>query len=176
MIEIARDGWELHAEGAWLVIPTNCFVKLNGANVMGAGVAKQARRRFADLEAVYGNTLLAKIRPGRPVGEPVQHNDLASAERLVVAYSAKRLVCAPVKLNWWLAADLTLIERCLRELVDLATAYPQMRLAVPRLGCGNGGRDWESEVRPLAEQALVAADPDVAERLIWLSPPAVEPR
>lgn len=175
-IEIARDGWELHAAGEWLVIPTNLFVKNNRANVMGAGIAKQARRRFADLEAAYGARLLRKVRPSRAPGEPVESGDIEAAGRIVVAFGGHKLVCAPVKFNWWMSADLALIERSLTELVDLAAAYPDMRLALPRLGCGNGGRDWDSEVRPLVERIIGAAAAQVRERFTLLTPPVVEPR
>ena len=49
--------WDYHSKGYWVVIPTNLGWKANGEAVMGAGLAKQAAKRFPNLAKEYGSVL-----------------------------------------------------------------------------------------------------------------------
>jgi hypothetical protein len=162
------DLWTLYDQGLFVVDPTNAYVKADGRNVMGAGVSRQVMTRWPTEPAWYGARLLAEVRPGRPAGAPVEAGDLA--ERLLVVDDEHRLLFAPVKLNWWQPADLALIERSLAELGDWLSAHPKTEIALPRLGCGNGGRDWASEVRPLFVSWLQRLADPVHARVVLLVP------
>jgi len=46
---IKGDIWNLHKVG-WIIIPTNGFVKKNGENVMGRGLAKQVKDKYLSFQ------------------------------------------------------------------------------------------------------------------------------
>lgn len=135
------DIWTL-LPGHHIVIPTNVGWKANGANVMGAGLAKDAARRYPELAAWYG--AFCK-----------EHAALTS----VTSYPAGPLILFPVKklrmeqpwMSWASEASLDLIERSARQLSELPGEDP---IAVPMVGCGNGGRKPE-EVIPILNRYLM---------------------
>ena len=51
------DIWNVEPKDAWIVVPTNVGWKRDGSNVMGAGLAKQARLKFKQLPYDYGKWL-----------------------------------------------------------------------------------------------------------------------
>jgi O-acetyl-ADP-ribose deacetylase (regulator of RNase III) len=76
----------------------------------------------------------------------------------------------PTKRHWKDKSKLADIEAGLLALVQEVRAHGIRRIALPALGCGNGGLDW-SEVRPRIEAAF-AALPEVD---VLLYPPSVLP-
>lgn len=64
----------------------------------------------------------------------------------------------PVKHNWMQKADLALIQQSCRELVSmLGTEVSSGALIyLPEVGCGNGHRDFETEVSPILNKELKA--------------------
>lgn len=131
MIERHSDLWEMHRVPGHLVcISVNGCVKRNGCAVMGAGCAKQATQIHLGIAKQFGDYL--KKRGNQPG---------------VLEGNGWQLGVLPVKHNWWERADLKLIEDSVRWLMD--NDCGDVTFHVPRLGCGNGGRDWETEVRPL---------------------------
>lgn len=132
--EVNRDIWTYHADGNYVVIPTNGTVKKNGEAVMGRGLAFQAAWRFSNLSQVLGTHLL-------------------SGGNNVYAFPAYRLITFPVKHHWHEAADLELIEKSFQQLVPKANQLGKFPVVLPRVGCGNGRLLWEN-VRPVAERYL----------------------
>jgi hypothetical protein len=125
-------------------VTTNGFVKKNGEAVMGAGVAKQAKMMYPELPKRVGQIISLLGNHVAPL--PIPPIDYA-------------LWIFPVKHNWWEPADLDLIERSAHEAVEQANDISailsrEIIVALPRPGCGNGHRDWESEVRPLIAPIL----------------------
>src|SRR2546421_684027 len=59
----------------------------------------------------------------------------------------------PTKRHWRGKSRLEDIEAGLEDLVRVITDLRIQSIAVPPLGCGNGGLDWE-EVRPVIERSL----------------------
>ena len=57
----------------------------------------------------------------------------------------------PVKHNWFNNADISLIKRSAKELLDWSE--PFRSIVLPRPGCGNGGLKWE-DVKPVLEPIL----------------------
>lgn len=120
-----------------LVNPVNCV------GVMGKGLALEFKRRyplnFQEYEAACSRSA---IRPGRmfafETGEGVP-------PQIIINFPTKR--------HW---KDGSRLEDIALGLVDLATELMSRQLrtvAVPALGCGNGGLAW-SEVRSLIESEL----------------------
>lgn len=140
MRELEGDIWELRNDG-WVGITINGTLKKDGKLVMGAGVAKQAKDRFPNLDTFLGY--------------------LVSRQGLGVLFLAsERLIAIPTKHNWYdPTSDQALIEQGVETLsrkIKNHSSPIQARLPIylPRLGCGNGKLDWQTEVRPIMEKYL----------------------
>jgi len=129
MREVTGNLWDYPAD--WRVIPTNGFIKQNGAAVMGRGLARQATERFPGLANYLGHLLCAEGNHVHPLPE-------------------FGLITFPVKHNWWEQASLELIERSVKELKLLFVGGTQVSISLPRVGCGNGRLSWD-DVKPLLE-------------------------
>lgn len=124
------DVWDLHANGAWVVIPTNQQTRHDGTAVMGVGLARQAADRFPGLDEDYGIAL--------------KRGDVC------VAYAARRLLCVPTKRHWKDKSHLADIGHVVGRLRQWAKRNTPDTVAVPALGCGYGGLAWD-DVEPLLD-------------------------
>lgn len=135
MQEVNGNIWDYHKLGRWIIITTNGDTRKDGACVMGRGVAKDAKDKFPKLPFELG----AKLVGGNNV----------------YVFDTYKIITLPVKHHWRDSADLQLIERSLKQLVKWAdTPRKHGRFYLTRLGCGNGKRDWLTEVKPLCEKYL----------------------
>ena len=144
------------AHGIWsflpthaIVIPTNAGWRADGSNVTGAGLAKQAAERFPDLPAWYGLVCRREQRLDR-VPPPALHWPRDAAGPALVLVAVKPCDLTQPHLSWDQPARLELVERGLFGLQQM-TETP--RVAVPLLGCGNGGLD-PRVVLPLMRRLL----------------------
>lgn len=119
-------------------ITTNGATRRDGAAVMGRGCALEAKEKMPGIE----------YRLGELLGE---HGNRVF--RLGALADGSHVASFPVKHHWKQLADLDLIERSSRQLVELADKFGY-RALVPRPGCGNGALAWH-DVRPVLEQVLV---------------------
>ena len=142
MIEVNGDLWEFDAD--YRCITTNGYIKRDGTAVMGRGCAREATERYPGINEVLGDLM----------GEHGNHvHELAWFDANEV--KAQDVISFPVKHHWREKADLDLIERSAKELLELIDYYDQAyeqrtTVVVPRPGCGNGQLDW-SEVKPRLE-------------------------
>jgi O-acetyl-ADP-ribose deacetylase (regulator of RNase III) len=116
---------------------------VNCVGVMGKGIALQFRNKWPDNARAYEAACKARdVRPGRMF--------VFDAGGLVKPHF---IVNFPTKDHW---KGKSKIEFIGDGLVDLVAQVRRLRIksiAIPPLGCGNGGLDWE-DVRPLIEQAF----------------------
>src|SRR5439155_9797600 len=135
MLELTR-GNILEADAEALVNTVNCI------GVMGKGIALQFRNAFPDNFQAYERACrLHEVRPGRMF--------VFETGRLYPKY----IINFPTKRHWKGKARLSDIES---GLVDLIKEVKRLRInsiAVPPLGCGNGGLEW-TEVAPLIKSAF----------------------
>lgn len=120
---------------------------VNCVGVMGKGVAQEFKRRFPALFNDYKDRCdrgLVKL------GEPYVYRDLSGL--LVLNF--------PTKDHWRSPSRLSDIERGLDYLLSHSKEWGISSIAMPPLGCGNGGLEW-SEVGPLIYRKLSHADFDV---------------
>lgn len=125
MKEATGDLWSYPAD--LITITTNGFVKKNGAAVMGAGCAKEAKEKVNNLEYVLGRAL----------------DNIGNHTTLLGYYEDKGIASLPVKHNFWEKADIKLIERSIHELIAITDQHGFESVVIPRPGCGNGGLLWE---------------------------------
>jgi O-acetyl-ADP-ribose deacetylase (regulator of RNase III) len=142
MIEL-RQGDILKAQADALVNTVNCV------GVMGRGIALQFAKAFPDM--LRGYQALCKrggLSPGMVQVYDLNH---LGQPRYVINFPTKR--------HWKGKSRLEDIRAGLPALVAAVRRLGVGSVAVPPLGCGLGGLDWD-EVRPLIIQAFEAV-PDV---------------
>lgn len=149
MIEIKGNIWDYHKQlGYAIAITTNGTIKKDGTAVMGAGVAKQAVEVVSDLPLILGTAL------------KIGGNNLR--------YLTDDILSFPVKHNWWEKADIVLIERSAKQLMDfLNNCYKEVefthikKVVLVRPGCGNGKLKWEDVkliIEPILDDRVLIID------------------
>jgi hypothetical protein len=125
---LAGDVWSLYDEGSWVVIPTNVGWRHDGSNVMGRGLARSAAQRFPHLPEWYG--LLCRTG---------DHGLVAITDLRILCFPVKPLLQSAPHLSWDQKASPPLIERSAVELRAWLFHHPKSHVALPLVGCGNGG-------------------------------------
>jgi O-acetyl-ADP-ribose deacetylase (regulator of RNase III) len=111
---------------------------VNTVGAAGKGIALQFRQAFPENFRLYERAAKnGEIEPGRMF---VTSTGLMQAPHYIVNFPTKR--------HWRGNSRLEDIEAGLQDLVRIVDEYDISSIAVPPLGCGNGGLDW-NEVRPL---------------------------
>jgi len=142
------------AEGDLLGTNAEALVNtVNTVGVMGKGIALQFKQAYPDNYSAYE----AACRRGEvELGKMfVFHRHTSNNPRLIINF--------PTKKHWREKSRIKDIESGLRSLIDVVKREGIKSIAVPPLGCGNGGLDW-SDVHPLIEQAFSHV-PDVTVQL-----------
>lgn len=124
MIETC-SGSIFEVEAMALVNPVNCM------GVMGAGLAKQFRKRYPENFGQY-NAACGQgwVKIGRVFTVQVQE----TPRRYVVNFPTKVHWKDPSQLNWIHRGLLALLRWIRREHIE--------SVAIPKIGCGLGGLDW----------------------------------
>lgn len=133
-----------YTQGNLLDAPTDALVNtVNTVGVMGKGIALQFKNRFPNNYKAY----LSACKKGIfNVGEllVVQEGDLTN-QKLIINF--------PTKAHWRSDSKYEYIESGLKELRKLIIENNISSIAIPPLGCGNGGLDWE-KVKPIISRYL----------------------
>ena len=117
---------------------------VNTVGVMGKGIALQFKKAFPHNFAVYGEACKnGELKIGKILA--VKDRDLLWGEKLILNL--------PTKTDWRLPSEYAYIERGLVALRDYLIIHHVERLAIPPLGCGNGGLDW-LKVKPMIADAM----------------------
>jgi hypothetical protein len=129
MLEATGNLWTYDAK--FRCITTNGTIKKNGEAVMGRGCALEAKEKYPNVPIWLG----AKLK----------------ATGNHVYWLTSNVYSFPVKHHWRENADLNLIEQ---SAIEISAIIRHSTVVLPRPGCGNGGRDWEKEVKPILEPIL----------------------
>lgn len=136
------DIWSF-GDDYYKVVPTNLGWRKDGANVMGAGVAKQATERYPELAAKYGGICRAIEAGCSPTVAGKVSDEWKGG--LIARY--QDLILLPVKplneekpwLSWQQEARLDLVTESVRELAIWDDAgFLDRHTVLPMVGCGNG--------------------------------------
>lgn len=116
---------------------------VNEAGVMGKGIALAFKETFPENTRQYAKACeRGEVRVGRVF---VTGNQDLVGPKWIVNFPTKKHWRHPSKLEW--------IRDGLTDLVKVIHEKGIRSIAIPPLGCGNGGLDWR-DVRPLIEAAL----------------------
>jgi len=133
--------------GDLLSAPVEAVVNtVNTRGVMGKGIALQVKQRWPEVDRAYrdackrGDVVLGRMHV-------VERGGLGDGPRIVINF--------PTKDHWRSRSRLDDIETGLVDLHEVIERLHITSIALPPLGCGNGGLEW-SDVRPLIEKALAS--------------------
>lgn len=153
---IKADIWKYLEKGWHVVVPTNGWVNGGGENPMGRGVAYQANKMFHKLDFALGSLL-------RKNGNHVFY------------FARQKLFTFPTKQGWKDPASLELIEQSCKELKAFMNKFPDIKVAMPKVGCGWGWLTWD-KVKPIveanfgefSEDRIVIVDNEQGDTKEWL--------
>ena len=133
----------VRGDGDLLKTPAEALVNtVNTVGIMGKGIALQFKLAYPDNYAAYE---AACKREEVQIGKMFvfrREND----PRFIINFPTKR--------HWKGKSKIEDIKSGLEALIEVVKKECIHSIAVPPLGCGNGGLDWD-EVRPLIEQAFL---------------------
>ncbi|MCB9037880.1 MAG: macro domain-containing protein [Lewinellaceae bacterium] len=116
---------------------------VNTMGVMGKGIALQFKEAYPENFRLYKKACDAgELEPGKLL---ITRERNALGEKIIINF--------PTKTKWWLKSSYRYIEDGLKALVEAIQQHAIQSVAIPPLGCGNGGLQWK-KVRGLIEQYL----------------------
>lgn len=116
---------------------------VNTVGVMGKGIALQFKERFPMNFKIYANACKkGEMQVGKML--VVKENTL-NGEKLIINF--------PTKTEWFKKSQYSYIEDGLKDLAKVIEEYNIKSIAIPPLGCGNGGLKWE-KVKPMMDKYL----------------------
>lgn len=133
---------------------------VNTVGVMGKGIALQFRRAYPAMFDAYAKAAKAgDVQTGRM---HVWTNEALTGPRYIINFPTKR--------HWKERSELGDIKAGLADLVRVVQGLEIKSIAVPPLGCGNGGLEW-AQVQPLIASAFA----NLPEIDLHVYPPAGAP-
>lgn len=112
---------------------------VNTVGAMGKGVALEFKKRYPEMFDKY---------------QELCSNQLLDVGKLYLwRESEKWVLLFPTKKHWRYPSKIEYIEKGLQKFEQNWDKLGTNTIAFPRLGCGNGGLDWQ-EVKPLMEKYL----------------------
>ncbi len=133
-----------YVKGNLLEAPTQALVNtVNTVGVMGKGIALQFKEAFPNNFKLYQAACKnGTLQPGQLL---VVREQTLSGKKVIVNF--------PTKTEWYLKSKYEYIETGLQALVEAIKTHEIKSIAIPPLGCGNGGLQWP-KVRTMIEQYL----------------------
>lgn len=117
---------------------------VNTFGVMGKGIALQFKNMFPNNFKLYVNACKEK---------EVKIGKLLVIEEETLLRGGKIIINFPTKTNWRLPSEYDYIEAGMVELVKVIKEKNIKSIAIPPLGSGNGGLDW-NKVKVIMEKYL----------------------
>ena len=137
-------------DGDIFAAPVECLVNpVNTIGVMGKGLAAEFKSRFG--HAYFAHYRAACHDKTLAIGKVI-YFDAALLDSTVERRVS--IVDFPTKRHWSDRSSVTDVRAGLISLVCVVLTRKLKSIAVPALGCGLGGLDWETEVRPLCHDAF----------------------
>jgi O-acetyl-ADP-ribose deacetylase (regulator of RNase III)/uncharacterized protein YwgA len=116
---------------------------VNTVGVMGKGIALQFKESYTENYKIYHKACKA--------------NEVITGKMLVTATNKfsgpQYIINFPTKTDWRKPSEYSYIEEGLKDLVKVISGLKLNSIAIPPLGCGNGGLNWD-QVKIMMESAL----------------------
>jgi O-acetyl-ADP-ribose deacetylase (regulator of RNase III)/uncharacterized protein YwgA len=106
---------------------------VNTVGVMGKGIALQFKKQFPHNTKVYQKACKDKT---------FDIGDILVVDDKTLLNGKKIIINFPTKKHWRNPSEYTYIEQGLEQLVKIITTHNIKSIAIPALGAGNGGLDW----------------------------------
>lgn len=120
---------------------------VNTVGVMGKGIAKKYKQLYPDMYTQYRHFCEEGLLD---IGKLWLYKD-----------ENKWILNFPTKKHWRNPSKIEYIESGLQKFVETYQAKGIHSISFPQLGTGNGGLDWEEEVKPLFDKYLKGLPIDV---------------
>jgi O-acetyl-ADP-ribose deacetylase (regulator of RNase III)/uncharacterized protein YwgA len=133
-----------YKKGNLLDAPVQALVNtVNTVGVMGKGIALQFKEAFPQNFRAYAKACKDHLmQPGKLL---VFLEETIEGSKIIINF--------PTKTEWFQKSQYEYIETGLQDLVRVIEAEKINSIAIPPLGCGNGGLKWE-KVKPMMEKYL----------------------
>lgn len=133
-----------YVKGNLLEANTKAIVNtVNTVGVMGKGIALQFKERFPMNFRIYAEACKkGEMQVGKML---VVKEHMLNGELLIVNF--------PTKKEWFKKSQYSYIEEGLKDLAKVIKEYEIESIAIPPLGCGNGGLNW-GKVKTLIDKYL----------------------
>lgn len=112
---------------------------VNTVGVMGKGIALEFKNKYPEMFKAYQNVC--------------ENQSFDIGKLLLWRKSEKWVLLFPTKKHWRAPSQVSYIEKGLEKFVHSYEKLGIESIAFPRLGCGNGGLDWDV-VKPIMEKYL----------------------
>lgn len=125
-----------------ICITTNGVVKKDGSCVMGAGIAAQFRALIPELPFQLGDYI----------------KEYGNRCFLLDEWKGVKLASFPSKHRYYEKADINLIIKSCRQIVEIANKYGYKNIALPRPGCSNGRLFWydvKEKIEPFLDDRFI---------------------
>ncbi len=154
---IGEDLFDKIPEANAICISTNCSLLPNGKNPMGGGSAGAAARRWPEITSIYGHQLMMAPNVPMILGYVAKYNveEFTSIFDIDVNFNIANhtaVVAYPTMTDISLPANLVLVERSAQLLTELSDLIGWRKVFSGRPGCGIGGLDYSSQVKPALER------------------------
>lgn len=121
---------------------------VNTVGIMGKGIALQFKNQYPNNYKLYKQACkLNEVKVGKMF--VTEESSLLGGKKTIINF--------PTKTDWRKPSEYEYIELGLRDLVEIITEKKIKSVAIPPLGAGNGGLDW-NKVKTLMEQYLKDVD------------------
>lgn len=136
---IKEDIWKYVEKGYTVVVPTNAHVNADGKAVMGKGIAYQASKLYKNLDVALGNQI-------KKEGSKVFY------------FPRQRLIAFPTKNHWKNPAEISIIVESCKALKRLMETNSELKVVMPKVGCGWGKLDWDKDVASVVTEFFGSYD------------------
>lgn len=138
----------IYKEGNLLDAKVEALVNtVNTVGVMGKGIALQFKNEFPENYKAYKDAIAKdEIITGKVQVVPINQ---MNGVRYIINFPTKQHWRSPSKVAW--------IKEGLKDLREQISNYNIKSIAIPPLGCGNGGLKWET-IKPIIYEALAGLD------------------
>lgn len=122
---------------------------VNCVGVMGKGIALEFKNKYQAMFDEYKNVCRRH--------ELLHGGDLWLYDYVDV-FIPRKILCFATKEHWRNPSKIEWIERGLQQFVNKYKYWNITSIAFPKLGCNNGGLNWETQVKPLMIKYLEPLD------------------